>query len=229
MAEILQSRRSLMAKRIRGLLAASLLVAAAPVLAQMGMRPPQFSGVWNPVVGAGAVYEVSNAQGGKSEISIAIVGKEDVNGKTGYWMEMAFNSPDGQSGYMQSLTVVDGSQTHVERIVMQLPGRPPMEMPAGMMARGGQQPAPSADVRQDAEKVGSETIATPAGSFECEHWRTKQGNDLWISTKVAPWGLVKVTGPNTNMTLEKVITDAKSHVTGTPQKFDPSQMGRGRG
>jgi hypothetical protein len=86
MAGILQSRRNLMVKRMRGLFVASLLVAAAPVLAQMGMRPPQFSGVWNPVVGGGAVYEVSNAQGGKSEISISIVGKEDVNGKTGYWM-----------------------------------------------------------------------------------------------------------------------------------------------
>jgi hypothetical protein len=31
------------------------------------------------------------------------------------------------------------------------------------------------------------------------------------------------------MTLDKVITDAKSHLTGTPQKFDPSQVGRGRG
>ncbi len=218
-----------MPRVLRGALSAVLLLAAAPLFGQMGMRPPQFSGVWNPVVGAGAVYETSNGQSNKTEISIAVVGKEDSNGKPGYWMEFGFAAPDGQPGYMQSLVVVDGGQTHIDKMVMQIPGRPPIEMPVGMMNRGGQAPTTSADIRQDAEKLGSETITTPAGSFDCEHWKTKDGNDLWISTKVAPWGLVKMTGPKASMTLTKVITDAKSHITGTPMKFDPSMMGRGRG
>jgi hypothetical protein len=96
--------------------------------------------------------------------------------------------------------------------------------------RGGAPPAPAkTDFREGGERVGSESVTTPAGTFDCEHWRNKDGSgDVWFSSKVAPWGLVKTTSPNNSMTLIKVITDAKSHIVGTPQSMD-SMMGRGRG
>jgi hypothetical protein len=53
--------------------------------------------------------------------------------------------------------------------------------------------------------------------------------DAWVSDKVGPWGLVKSDNKDTSMVLTKVITDAKDHITGTPTKFDPTQMMRNRG
>ena len=218
----------LMVKCARGLLVSGILLVAAPLMAQIGMRPPQFNGIWSPVVGSGATYETTGSDGNKNQMTIAVVSKEDVDGKTGYWMEMAFSGRDAQTTYTQVLMVLDGAQTHIEKMVLQMPGRPPMEMPMEMM-KGAQRQATPADVRQDAEKVGTESVTTPAGSFDCEHWRTRNGQDVWVSPKITPWGLVKTSGGSASMTLTKVITDAKSHITGTPQKFDFSQMGRGRG
>ena len=97
------------------------------------------------------------------------------------------------------------------------------------MGGGQQQPTPT-DVRAVAEKVGNESVTTPAGTFNCEHYRAKDGSwEAWLSTQVTPWGLVKSTTKDTTMVLTRVITDAKDHITGTPQKFDPAEMMRGMG
>src|SRR6266849_1046928 len=157
--------------------------------AQMGMggRTPQIQGVWNPVVGSGAVYQVESKDTHKTEMEIAVVGSETVDNKPGYWLEMSIE----------------------------------------MINRGGRSVKQPADVRDRAERVGSETITTPAGTFTCEHWRMKDGSaDVWYSEKVVPYGLVKMTGRDSTMTLLRVITEAKTHITGTPQKFDPVEMMR---
>lgn len=67
----------------------------------------------------------------------------------------------------------------------------------------------------------NETITTPAGTFSCQHWRSKKdGSEYWLSDKVSPWKLVKMTGKDQSMTLTKVITDAKTHITGTPVSME---------
>lgn len=37
---------------------------------------------------------------------------------------------------------------------------------------------------------------------------------------MSPWKLVKMTGKDQSMTLTKVITDAKTHITGTPVSME---------
>jgi hypothetical protein len=195
----------------------------------MGMAPPEFRGILNPTVGTGAAYQ-TEARGTKNDIEITVVGKEDVGGKTGYWMEMAMNEPQaGGQMYMKMLMVVDGKTSSVTRMIMQMPGQPPMEMPMqGMM--GNMQRNTSTDLRDTAERVGTESLTTPAGTFQTEHYRAKDGSwDAWISPQVAPWGLVKSDSRGTTMTVTRLITDAKDHITGTPQQFDPMQMMRGMG
>ena len=68
------------------------------------------------------------------------------------------------------------------------------------------------------------------GTFTCQHYRSNtSAADTWISTDVAPYGLVKSTSADgSEMVLAKVLTNAKSKITGTPQPFDPSQMMRQR-
>ena len=209
-----------------------LLLAALPAAAQMGMGtpPPDLRGVFNPVVGSGATYEIDK-DGVKRNWEILVVGKEDADGKPGYWMELGVNDPKaGGQMYIKTLMVIDSKNVSPSRIVIQMPGRPPMDMSAmsAMMNRGQQGPTPT-DIRDRAEHVGTESVTTPAGTFTCEHYRAKDGTgDYWVSTMVTPWGLVKATGKDSNITLTRVISDAKDHITGTPQKFDPALMMRQR-
>jgi hypothetical protein len=69
-----------------------LIVALACLLLAMGahaqmcgmMRPPSIQGgVWGPVVGTGAAYEMQDNKQ-KQTMEITIVGKETVNGKDAY-------------------------------------------------------------------------------------------------------------------------------------------------
>jgi len=213
--------------KLVALAAACLGLAAGTASAQMGMgmRPSMPHGVFNPVVGSGSVYQTTSATDGKkTDIEFAIVGREAVNGKDGYWMEYSFNAGNGDM-VMKTL-IVPGDATTVSRMIMQMPGRPPMEM-AGQMAghmNGGAQSAAS-DIRSSAEDVGSESITVPAGTFTCEHYRMKDGSgDTWISTKVAPFGVVKHQGKDSTMVLMRTVSDAKDKITGTPQPFNPAMM-----
>ena len=204
--------------------------------AQMGgpmggmMRPPAMQGVFNPVVGSGAAYEITDKKQQKNTMEITVVGKETVNGKDAFWMETGVQDPkSGAPFYMKLLIAPAEGNAVTQRMIMQIPGQPnPMEMSTTMQSpRGGDAKPQSTDFRTKAERVGTENITTPAGTFECEHWKMTDGSgDVWFSAKVAPWGMVKYVGKDTSMLLTKVITDAKDHITGTPVKFDPMQMMR---
>jgi hypothetical protein len=105
-------------------------------------------------------------------------------------------------------------------MIMQMPNRPPMEMPAQMLQMHGHKR--SADVRNEAEDVGSESVMTPAGTFTTEHYKMKDDSgDVWVAEKAGPYGLVKFQGKDATMLLTKVITDGKDKITGTPQPFNP--------
>jgi len=214
----------------------TLLALAWPLGAQMmgmGPRMPDMSGIWHPVVGSGGAYEMTDRNGTKSQIEMTVVGKEDVAGKPGFWMEMVMNNPRGGGQmFVKNLIATGDNGVTSTRMIMQMPGQDPMEMDMNMMgARRGPGAAGSAtpsDIRSKADLVGSESVTVPGGTFTCEHYRAKDGtSDVWVSDKVAPWGLVKMQGKDNSMVLTKVITDAKDHITGTPKKFDPMQMMRG--
>ncbi len=195
--------------------------------AQMGMRSaPQLRGILNPVVGLGGQYEFTTAKGEKTSMEMVIVGKETVDGKDAYWFENTMtNTRMGGEMIMKSLTVVDGQDTVVSRMIMQMPNHPPMEMPAQMVQMHGQKKP--TDIRSEAEDVGPESVTTPAGTFATEHYRMKDGSgDMWIAAKAGPYGLVKFQGKDSTMLLTKVITDGKDKITGTPQPFNPMMFGQ---
>lgn len=210
---------------LAGILSIALLVPCAGS-AQMGMRsgPPQMHGVWAPVIGKGAAYEITTSEGKKIQNEVTVLGSEKVEGKDGYWLQMAMTSPEiGGEMVMKHLSILDGQETRTVKTIMQFPGRPPMEMPAQMMGRH-EHSSQSADVRSDGQDLGSESITVPAGTFTCEHYRTKDGSDVWVSKDVAPWGMVKYQGKDSSMVLTKVISDAKDKIIGVPQPFNPMLM-----
>jgi hypothetical protein len=190
----------------------------------MGMgRAPSVAGVFNPEVGAGAAYETQHKGDQKTNFEIAVVGKEG----PGYWMEYTMQSPHGTI-YAKSLNTREADNVVVQRMIVQMPGRPPMDMSSKMKMHGMQSEESKADMRTNAENLGSETITTPAGTFACQHWRSKKdGSEYWLSDKVSPWNLVKMTSKDETMTLTKVITDAKTHITGTPVSMQDMMKGMG--
>ncbi len=208
---------------------------ALPVGAQMmGMGPqiPTLSGIWHPVVGSGASYEITQ-QDKKTNFDFAIVGKEDMGGKPGFWIETSAVDPRGGGEMIiKMLETVDGNTVSHAKTVIQMAGQPPMEIDANTMNSMAGRRAPQntdADFRDKAELVGTESITVPAGTYSCQHYRMKDGSgDAWISDKVVPWGLVKMTDKGRTVVLAKAITDAKDRITGTPVKFDPMQMMRNR-
>jgi hypothetical protein len=227
-------------RKLAGGLLAALFLVGAPLLAQMGMgmMPPAFNGVWSPVVGGGSAYEMVNKDNKKSGLVVSIVSKDTVDGKDGYWLEMQMASLDGNPVVFQQFMVKDGTQIKVTKFIFLAPGQGPIEMSPQMMSmlggrRGATTTPPtteSADIRGSGTVLGDESVTTPAGTFTCIHWRSNDGTaETWISSKVVPWAIVKSNDPSGSMLLLKVITDAKSSITGTPMKMEDLMKGRGQG
>jgi len=187
--------------------------------AQMGMgmaHPPDIAGVFSPEVGAGSAYEMVKKDGQKMPFEISVVGKEG----PGYWIEYGMQSPHG-TVYMKTLLARESDNVIIQRTIIQMQGRPPMDLTSMMKMHPMQSQESKADMRTNAENLGTETITTPAGTFSCQHWRSKKdGSEFWLSDKVSPWKLVKMTGKDETMTLTRVITEAKTHITGTPVSME---------
>jgi len=214
---------------IPGVVAVSFLIACTSARAQMGRtQAPAPAGIFNPVVGSGAQYEMDRADGSKMNFTMAIVGKESSGGKDGFWFETVTDAPQGQGEMvMKALVVPDGSNSQVTKMIMQLPGRGPMEMDGMMGGRMGQGTQPK-DIRETADDVGSESVTVPAGTFTCEHYKAKDGSsDVWVAKDVPPYGLVKMQGKDQTMVLVKALTNFQDKITGTP--MDMGQMMRGMG
>lgn len=195
--------------------------------AQFGMgHPPDVPGVFKPVVGSGSSYEMVTKNESKMTIDIAIVGEES----GGYWMEVASQMPQmGGTVYAKELLIRQGDDLVIQKMIVQMPGRPPMDMSS--MPHSIQSQKQKADYRAHAQDMGTESVTTPAGTFSCHHWRdTKDNNDYWLSEKVSPWQLVKMTGQEgRSMTLVRNITDAKTHITGTPMSMQDMMQQRMKG
>jgi hypothetical protein len=201
------------------------LLLALPAWAQRGQQAPQIPGLFKPVIGSGAQYAIATKKGEKYLWSFAVVGKETVEGAEGYWVEMRLESGGPQRMIMKTLMVTSGEKPEVKRMIMQTEGQAPMEMPMGgmmgaMMKRGRE----SAPVDTSlGEKVGTEMVTVPAGTYLCDHYRKKEPNgiaDYWMSSKVTPYGCVKAVAPLETMELTKVLTSETSQIKGEPKKFE---------
>lgn len=201
----------------------TILAATASAQMGMGMRPSMPSGIFTPTVGAGAQYESTAADGTKTTVEFALVGKETVNGKDGYWLE--WTTPGKMGEMIMKTLIVPGATDAAPRVIMQMGKGQPMEMPA--QNRMGMSVKPNFDVRSGAQDLGKESVTVPAGTFSCEHYRSKDGGDTWVASNVPPFGMVKSSNNGSTMVLTKLITGAKDKITGTPVPFNPQMMMQG--
>jgi len=194
---------------------------------------PTLPGLSNPTVGSGSEYQMTS-KGKDMDLSVVALGKEDVDGSTGFWMETRMTSDElGGEMVMKSLTVVNATESGVKRMIIQQPGKPPMEMDGMMMSMMQQhqtQPSRPSGVGANGnhgQLVGTESVTVPAGTFTCQHYRDQGPHgttDVWISTDVTPYAFVKMVGPDTTMVLKKVLSNETSHIHGEPQKMQMPQM-----
>jgi len=210
-------------KRLAVLLAMVLSVAGAAV-GQMMEQAPRIPGLFKPVLGAGAQYEITPKKGAKSQWAYVVVGKETVQDAEGHWLET--RREGGRAGFiMKTLVLMREGKPQLKRMIMQTAGQPPMEMPMEGMMGGMMKKAQDSELGETSlgEKVGTESVTVPAGTYLCDHYRRQVGKnpvDVWISTKVSPYGLVKMSSEDMTIELAKMLESEKSQIKGEPQKLE---------
>jgi len=171
---------------------------------------------WNPVVGAGAAFEVTEKKGKKRTEEWDILSQETVEGKKAYWLGFSVESADFKGKvYGKILVIPDGFQAR--KLIIQFPGMAAMEMPIA-------QEVQTADAKDTAKLLGTETITVPGGKFECEHWREAGGDETWVSAKVAPLKVVKSVERDQTRVLVRTISTAKDAITGPVKAYDPEAI-----
>jgi hypothetical protein len=137
--EALGSRRCRWRRGI-GLALALAVLAAAPSAARPGWKLhrllPAFSNVWKLAVGTAADYDVQSPCG-SSSIELAVVGKDSLDGKDGYWTEISAhptvtrNATLGREGEMvfKAFFHPDSKGVLFTRMIAQGPKNEPIEFP----------------------------------------------------------------------------------------------------
>jgi hypothetical protein len=192
---------------------------------------PSMPSLQNPTVGSGAEYLVT-AKGKEMDIATVALSKENVDGDQGFWMEQRITSAElGGEMVMKTLTVVSGTQAGVKRMIMQQPGHSPMEMSGMMMSmmQPKSRPTPSGGGGKGdmGQLIGTESVTVPAGTYSCQHYRKQEASgpvDIWISTSITPYGMVKMTSADATMVLKKILSNETSHIKGEPQKMQMPEM-----
>lgn len=202
-------------------------VAVAPVAAQ---GPCADKGAKLPPVGSWASYNATmpgrDGATRNTTFRMAYLGHEDQGDRLEFQMS-------GERGQVIMQMVVDGfpyTPGSMKEMVFKMGDRPAMKA-GGQMMTMMQSRAPNGGITTemcgDMQKVGTETVTVPAGSFSATHWHSaKYSTDAWVNPDV-PF-VVKVKGPNSSMELTGKGTGAKSSITETPQEMGSGMMGGGR-
>ncbi|MFT6068242.1 MAG: hypothetical protein ACJAT2_000009 [Bacteriovoracaceae bacterium] len=80
----------------------------------------------------------------------------------------------------------------------------------------------------DKYKVGSESIEVPAGNLQATHYRKKNNGqvvDFWISDKVKPIGLVKLSSKNPKVMEQNYEIELVSLLVNVKATIDPKKSG----
>ena len=216
-----------MNRTLIGLLVLGVCIGLSPVAnAQFGgslFHKPNIGDIFHPVVGEGAVYEEQHKDGTKTPLEMYTVGKEMTDdGKEAYWFEVGhMEKSSGELKYSKMLVTKDNFE--IKRMIFVMPhSQQPMEIPVNINQKTKDK------IEAEKEKwhqVGMEPVTVPAGTFLCQHWAKDDGTEnIWVSSKISPLSMVKAVRNDTTTVLVKTASGVTTHITGTPQKFDPQMM-----
>ena len=186
------------------------LAAADPDLPDL----PKIQGIWAPVVGRGAVYQVTTPEE-TVDLQTAVVGEE----AGAVWLEEMVSGAKGEL-VVKALIGQDGIQT----LIVQPPGKGPLLLPPG--GAPGMPDPPSGGSQDDVsrqgggELVGKEVLTTPAGTYNTVHFKVDETH-VWVTPEISPLGVVQLTSDKTRIVLKKLVSGALTRVTGEPKKLLP--------
>jgi len=169
-----------------------LLALALPLSAQgpFGSRTPNMSGIWNPVIGSGEltkwrigwqqIPDGNYAGGQKSEREGRLIG----------WKWQLADARSGGTVHEVLIAAGTDGMTSTRMICSSPASNHRNDMNLAAQA-GRAEPVDSLRHPSKADHVGTETIPSRR-HIQFEHYRTKtECPTVWISDKVAPWGLIK--------------------------------------
>lgn len=157
----------------------------------------------NPEAGVYSWYELKDAKDGrKLFVRQAIVGEKEVAGKKGYYLEtevtpeigfpivykMLLTGPATDKANVHEIIVKDGFQPP-EKIALDTLDNPPPDSPETVRT-----------------SMGMETVTTPAGELQAEHFTITQGDnktEVWINDTVRPMGIVKLISSDGELLLSR--------------------------
>jgi len=180
---------------------------------------PELRKYWNPVVGEGAVYEVTSADGKKRAEEYDILSQEMIGGKKAYWLEVTMSIPS-VAGKVYEKSLVIPAEFRAQKVIVQFPGMAAMEMPAS---------GAISDIKDDPNNkvtaMEKRELATAAGSFECQHIKYADGSEFWVSDKVGPMKVVKSIGAaKDTRVLVKTTSQVKDAIKGPVKAYDPGAI-----
>lgn len=185
--------------------------------------------------GAWAAYRVQTGEeeGAPETLTwkIACVGTEKVGDQDGIWLEVETDMPESDVKEKSQMKVIikslvvgePGEEQSVRKMIMQAGNQPPMMM--NVSTTGGEEETQFPEMKD----VGTETVTVPAGTFTCRHLQgtTDEGEtgDIYLSDKVALFGIVKMAGGRDLMELiDYGASGAVSQIKGEPMPMPDMQQ-----
>ena len=174
-----------------------------------------------PEVGVWAWYDLSDYTENRSYlVRHAIVAKEKVKRKTGYWTELEVVPKVGfKSVYKMLLTGPASKPGNVHRALVR-EGDGPIEEVALPSEETAKEKAPKEPERK---LVGEEEVDTVGGKVPAKHFEVMAADgkvDLWINEKVRPMGIVRMKSAGGELLLRNYGIgghDARSVIDGAPE------------
>ena len=215
---------------LRVLVWLAVLVTAPGLARAQGLVTDVFSGkLINPEVGVFAWYDLTDKTTDKRYfLRQAIVGKERVNRKTGYWLETELIPQVGfPTVYKMLLTGPANDPKNIHQVVVKEGERPPEVVPIPAEPEDGIEKRTPKEKR---ESLGMEAIETPQGDLKAEHVvitrpADKEGApeerlEVWLNNSVRPMGIVRMAAPEGELVLRrygKGGPDARSTIMTPPR------------
>lgn len=193
---------------------------------------PPFMGFFGPAellkktgfrgtVGSFIEFDILQDEAGGARAGSLLIQQVGPSVRGGRWMEMVATQTGGQGGGIRMLTK-GTDDDNMERLIVQGPGLPPMEMPIDSAqlewiapgAPGAKDPSRVAELGE-LRHVGRVEVEIPLGRFMTEHWILSAGErsmEFWTTADpLVPFsGMVMVKRSDGNLVATRVGTDAKA-------------------
>ena len=178
----------------------------------------------NPKVGAWAWYDLTDAATGRRYVvRHAIVGKEKVDRKTGYWVELEVVPRLGhKSIYKMLLTGPANEPKNVHKILFREGPGPVQQAALGQDSTETDEGAPEVE-KPERKTLGKEDVPTLGGTIPAEHFELTTGGhklEVWLNEDVRPMGIVRMKSADGDLILRNYGAggpDARSMIDDVPE------------